>query len=87
MILSESIAIIKFDIARHELADVVVELQTRSCSIAGSENELRERLLRKLLLQIPALVNKVPCYAIDKTRVEDQMLIQVADPQQSDASG
>ena len=29
--------VLKFDIARCKIADVVVELQTHSCSIAGSE--------------------------------------------------
>ena len=37
---------LKFDIARREIADVVVELQTRSCSIVGSEGALKERLHR-----------------------------------------
>ena len=35
---------LKFDVARREMTDVVVELQTRLCSIVGSEAELRERL-------------------------------------------
>ena len=79
--------VLKFDIAKREKADVVAELQARCCSIAGSETELRERLLRRLLLQVPALADKVPWYAIDEARVEEQMLIQLAEPQQSDASG
>ena len=78
---------LKFDIARREITDVVVELQTRSCSTVGSEAELKERLLRKLLMQIPSLKNKVPWYAIDEARIEDQMLMQLVQPQQSDASG
>ena len=33
--------VLKFDIARHEFADVVVELQARSCRIVGTESELK----------------------------------------------
>ena len=78
--------VLKFNITRSEMADVVVEVQTRSCSIAGSEAELREHLLRKLMLQVPSLADRVPWYAIDEARIEDQMLIELADPQQSGAS-
>ena len=83
---------LKFDIARRDIADVVVELQTRSCSVVGSEGALREWLLRKPLRQIPSLIDKVPWYAVDEARIEDQMLhatalMQLAEPQQSDASG
>ena len=45
--------VLKFDIAKREMTDVVAELQARSCSIVGSEAELRERLLRYALKQVP----------------------------------
>ena len=38
-------------------------------------------------MQIPSLKNKVPSYAIDEARIGDQMLMQLTEPQQSDASG
>ena len=63
--------VLKFDIARHELADVVAKLQARSCSIEGTEPELKERLLGKLLMQVTALARRVPWYAVDEARVED----------------
>ena len=78
---------LKLEIARRDMTDVVAELQARSCSVVGSEAELRERLLRYSLKQVPSLVERVPWYAVDEARIEDQMLIQIADPQQSDASG
>ena len=74
---------LKFDIARREIADVEAELQARSCSLVGSEAELRERLFRKLLVQIPAITERVPWYAIDEARDEDRVMIQVIEPQQS----
>ena len=78
--------VLKFDIARRELADVVAELQARSCSIEGTEAELKEHLLRKSLIRIPALARRVPWYAVDEARAEDRMLIQLAQPEQTGAA-
>ena len=59
---------LKFEIVGRDLADVVAELQARSCSTEGSEAELKERLLRQLLKQVPALHKRVPWYTIDEAR-------------------
>ena len=63
---------LKFDVARRELTDVVAELQAHSCSVEGTEPELKERLLRKLLMRIPALARRVPWYAVDEARTVDR---------------
>ena len=78
--------LLKFDIARRGLADVVAELQARSCSTEGTEAELKERLLRKSLMLIPALARRVPWYAVDEARAEDRMMIDLTEPEQTGAA-
>ena len=77
---------LKFAIIRRNLADVVAELQARSCSIEGSEADLKERMLQKLLKQVPALDMRMPWYAINEVRREDQLLIDLVEPQQPGAA-
>ena len=73
-------------IIRRDLADVVAELQARSCNLETSEADLKERLLRKVLKQIPTLDRSVPWYAIDEARREDQLLIDLVAPEQPGAA-
>ena len=78
--------VLKCDIIRREITDMVAELQARSCSIDGSEADLKDCLLRKVVKQIPALDRRMPLFAIDEAHREDQLLVDLVEREQQSAT-
>ena len=65
----------KREVDGRDIEDVVAELLARECSVQGSEAAIRERLVRRILLDDPANEGQVPWGPTDKAAHDDAQIL------------